>query len=75
MQLYDATKSITFFATEMDTILMTLKSKNEPKPTLQGVAIAILYYGLLSIKVQMAMVKDINITTVESQKYSSMKVN
>ena len=46
-QLYVATKSKTFSAKEIDTILVTLQEINDPKATLQGLAVALLYYGLL----------------------------
>ena len=47
---------------------MTLLEDDKPKSTLQGVAIALLYYGILRrTKVAMITVKDVSITTVGSQ--------
>ena len=46
-QLYVATKSKTFSAKVINIILMYLQDKKESKKTLQEVAIALLYFGLL----------------------------
>ena len=68
MQLCVATKFKTFNATEIDTIPMMLQGDNKPKSTLKGVAIALLYSGLLrGFKVAMTKVEDVNINTVGSQ--------
>ena len=54
MQICVAPKSKTFSAKEIDTILMSLQEKIEPKGTLQRVVIALLNYGLLrATEVQM----------------------
>ena len=68
MQLYVATKSKTFNANEIDNILMMLQEDDKPKSTLQGLAIALLHYGLLrGAEVAMITFKDVSITTVGSQ--------
>ena len=68
MQLYVTTKSKIFNTNEINKILMILQEDGKPKSTLQGVAIACLYYGLLrGTKVSMITVKDVSITTVASQ--------
>ena len=69
MQLYVATKSKTFSAKEIDTILMYLQDKKEPKETLQGVAIALLYFGLLRCtEVQMIQMDDVKVEDISSKK-------
>ena len=68
-QLYVATKSKTFSTKEIDTILMYLQDKKEPKETLQGVAIALLYFGLLrSTEVQMIQMDDVKVEDLGSKK-------
>ena len=47
--------------------LNQLKGENKPKPTLQGVAIALLHYGILrGTKVAMITVEDVSITIIGS---------
>ena len=60
-------KSKTFSEKEIDTILMYLQDKKEPKETLQGVAIALLYFGLLrSTEVQMIQMDDVKVEDIGS---------
>ena len=59
-QLYVTTKLKTFRAKEIDIILKTFQEKNEPKATLQQVAIALLYYDLLrATEVQMIQMDNV----------------
>ena len=61
-QLYVAKKSKTYDAKEMHHVLTVLQDSNNPKHTVQGVAIALLYYGLLRInEVKKLTVDDITL--------------
>ena len=48
---------------------MTLQEKNDPKAILQGVAVALLYHGLLrTTKVQMVEMEDVKVQTTGVRK-------
>ena len=54
---------------EIDMILFSLQEKNEPKETLQGVSISLLYFGLLrATEVQMIQMDDVKVENFGSQK-------
>ena len=67
-QLHVATKSKTFSAKEINTIPMSLQEQNEPKETLQGVAISLLYFELFrATEVQMIQMDDVKVENIGSQ--------
>ena len=64
-----AKKSKKFSAKEIDTILVTKQDKNDTKANLQGVAIALLYYGLLrAVEVQMIKMEDVKVEATDIRK-------
>ena len=65
-QLHVAKKSKTSSAKDIDTILVILhEKKNDQKAILKGVAVALLYYGLLrATEVPMVEMEDIKIETI-----------
>ena len=68
-QLYVAKKSKTFTAEEIDQVLLTLQAPDQPRETLQGVAIALLYYGLLRAnEVRLITVFDVKLHSEPTKK-------
>ena len=68
-QLYVAKKSKTFTAYEIDQVLVTLQEPDKPQETLQGVAIALLYYGLLRAnEVRLITVFDVKLKSEPTKK-------
>ena len=73
-QHYVATKSATFTPEEVDKVLHTMQDSSDMKMTLYGVAIVLLYYGLLRCnEVRMIKVKDVKVVTENS--YTFIEVN